>query len=251
MNLTFKPLPLNLVMFASTARHFGYDTYATTIKHYERALGGNLNVFQQRFCHVKVRPTETDRLPDIIDFLLDHDIKPIVTQGEWTRGLSHGREYLKDMFKVYNTQEVHAAPFTFFTEDDEPLNVKLAAAHTYLEAAINVLNANKDILNVRFQRDGVSNQTWPVNELLHRVDTLDFQSFVARTRDLFLAAKIIQDNARAFENVQCEAAFRMASESLSASPYRFLCFNPSLASSHHIGAEAYPEIMKTAEFKDL
>lgn len=252
MKLTLKPLDMNLVFFTSTAGHFGHlDVYQKTIKHCERALGGDLKVFNKVFAHVKVKPSQRDRLPDIVDFLLDHDIHPIVTEGDWERGLSHGRAYLSDMHKVYNLQDLHSAPYCFVVEDDSPINVKLANLHSYLEAAIKVLGANKDILAVRFQRDGVSNQTWPVNELLNRVDSYDFQPTVARTRDLFLAAKIVQDNARAFENVQCEAAFRMASESLSHSPYRFLCFNPSLASSHHIGAEAYPQIMETTEFKDL
>lgn len=244
-------LPINLVIFTSTAGHFGYSTLATTIKHYKAALGGSLDLFAGRFCHVKVRPSETDRLPDIIDTLLEHEIKPIVTIGDWARGLSHGVEYLKDQYKTYGTQELHAALYTLFTEDDEPVHLKQGTLAQYLETAINTLANNKDLLTIRFQRDGVSNQTWPVNDLLHRVDTVDFQPSVWRTRDLYLAAKVIQDNAAQLANTQCEAAFRIAADTLSSHPYRYLCFNPAMASSHHIGAPTYPEILKTPEFASL
>lgn len=245
-------LPLNCLFYTSTAGHFGHiDVYRTTIKHYKAKLGGSFAAFNKVFAHVKVKPSQTDRLPDMIDYLLSEDIHPIVTQGDWSRGLDHSRAYLSDMFKVYNTQDLHSAPYCFVVEDDSPINVKMAHLYAYLEAGIKVLEANKDILAVRFQRDGVSNPRWPVNDLLDRVDSYDFQPTISHIKNLFLAAKIINDNAQAFESVQCEAAFRMASDTLSHSPYRYLCFNPSLASSHHIGAEAYPEIMKTPEFKDL
>lgn len=244
-------LPINFVMFTSTSGHFGFDTYKTTVKHYKSKLGGSLNIFQQLFAHIKVKPTERDRLPEIIDFLLENDIKPIVTEGHWERGLSHGHEYLKDQFKVYNTDELHLAPYTFFTEDDEPLNIRQGTASDYITTAINVLASNKDVLNIRFQRDGVQNITNPINNILNRVDTTDFQPFIARTRDLFLIAKGLRDNSEALQNVQCEAAFKIVSDSLSYSPIRHLCFNPALVSSHHIGAPNYTEIIKSPEFSNL
>lgn len=245
------PLNLNLVIFTSTAGHFGHSTLATTIAHYRRALGGNLDLFATRYCHVKVRPNEQDRLPDIIDTLLDNDIKPIVTIADWNRGLSHGHQYLADQFKVYSTQELHAVPYVFAIEDDSPVHLKQGTLDAFLDAAVNLLAANKDILHVRFQRDGVSNVTQPVNAHLHCVDTTDFQPLVQRTRDLYLITKVLQDNAAQFAQTQCEAAFRMASDTLSSHPYRYLCFNPAIASSYHIGTTTYPEILKTPEFASL
>lgn len=244
-------LPLNLVIYTSTAGHYGHSTLATTIKHYKRALGGDLNLFAGRFCHVKIRPTETDRLPDIIDTLLDSEIKPLVTVGDWKRGLQHGGAYLSDMVRTYGDQTIHSTPYTFAVEDDSPIHLKAGALSQYLEAAVNTLSTNHDILHIRFQRDNVLNVTQPISDLYHRVDTWDLQPLVGRTRDLYLIAKIVTDNARTFENTQCEAALRMAADTLSNHPYRYLCFNPVMASSHHIGAEAYPQIMQTPEFASL
>jgi len=244
-------LPLSLVFFTSTAGHFGYSTLETTIKHYRSKLNGNLDIFQQRFCHIKVRPDEKNKLPDIIDVLLDNDIKPIVTEGTWNRGLNHGNAYLADQYKVYSTQELHNIPYVFSVEDDSPIHIKSGQLSQYLEAAVNTLSSNKDILTIRFQRDGVSNQTWPVNDLLHRVDTYDFQPAISHIKYLYLGAKIVNDNAAHFANTQCEAAFRIASDILSNHPYRYLCFNPELASSHHIGVPNYLDILKTPEFANL
>lgn len=248
-----KKLPLNCIFYLSTSGHYSYnDVYKTTIKHYKNKLGGSFDIFQSVYAHIKVKPTQQSRLPDIIDFLLDEGIHPIVTIGDWQRGLNHGSAYLADMFKVYGMQELHSsAQYVFAVEDDSPIHIHNHTLTQYLESAVNTLSSNKDILAIRFQRDGVSNPTWSVNDVYHRVDSYDFQPTISHIKYLYLAAKTIQDNAAQFAQIQCEAAFRMASDTLSNSPYRYLCFNPALASSHHIGCPEYPEIMKTPEFASL
>lgn len=245
-------LPLNLVFFLTTAGHFGHlNVYQTTVKHYRAKLGGSLDLFQNRFAHIKVRKAEQDRLPDMIDFLLDNDIKPVVTGGEWARGLSHGAGILEDVHRVFNREDVHAAPFSFWVESDSPINVKTGGTLAeYLSTAVAVVNGNKDILSIRFQREGVGRGT-PISDLFDMVSTWDFQPTVARTRDLWLASKIIADHPAQFAAVQCEAAFRAASDTLSYSGARYLCFNPDRVTSHHIGAPDYATIIQGKDFQGL
>lgn len=245
-------LPLNIIFFISTSGHFDHlDVYKTTIKHYKAKLGGSLDVFQNAFAHIKVKPNQRDRLPEIIDFLLENNIKPIVTEGEWSRGLAHGQAYISDIFKVFNTEEVHSAPYSFWVEDDSPINVKQDNLYSYLSTAVSILGSNKDIVNIRFQRDGIQDASQPINNFLNRVETFDFQPNIGRTRDLFLAAKALVDHPATFANVQCEAAFYATSKPLTHSPIGFLCFNPKIVSSHHIGAPNYTEIIKSPEFSNL
>ncbi len=241
-------LPINLIIFTSTAGHFGFDTYKTTVKHMERKLKGcDIN---ERFAHIKVRPKEADKMPEMIDFFYENKYRVIVTEGDWTRGMSHQHEYLKDIFKVFNDNHIHSAPYSFWVEDDSPILLKdNVSLSTHIQNAVSVLANNKDILNIRFSRETILNTK--DNQYLIPVNTFDFQPNIGRTRDLFLASKIIQDNWNQFQYMQCEAAFKSSSDFLSYHPYKYLAFNPNSVTSYHIGAPNYEEIIKGADFQNI
>lgn len=98
-------LDLNLCIFTSTAGHFGnFDVYKTTIDHFEKSLGGNLDVFNYKIAHIKVRPREEERnrLPEMLDYFKSKNINTLITESEWGRGMSHQNEYLKDINKLFS-----------------------------------------------------------------------------------------------------------------------------------------------------
>jgi hypothetical protein len=241
-------LPINIVLFTSTAGHYGFDTYKTTVNHLEKKLSPY--TFNEKFAHIKVRPQEAHKMPEMIDFFYENKYRVIVTEGDWSRGMSHQHEYLKDIFKIFNDGHVHSAPYSFWVEDDSPILLKDATPlGEHIKNAINILSSNKDLLNIRFSRETILKSQ--NNQYVIPVNTFDFQPNIGRTRDLFIAAKIIQDNWSQFQYMQCEAAFKMASDFLSYHPYKYLAFNPDMVTSYHIGAPNYEEIIKADDFKNI
>ncbi len=244
-------LPLNLVFFTSTSGHFGFDTYQTTIKHFKKKLNGNFDLFNKVYAHIKVKPNHKERLQPILDFLESEKIEPIVTEGDWERGLIHGWQYLKDQFKVYNTQELHDVQYLMVVEDDSPILLKEGNLSQFIKNAIYTLDSNRDVLHIRFQREGALNITYKLDDNYNIVDTYDFQPYIARVRDLMFITKILLENEKQLANVQCEMAFRIIADMFSSSYQRYLCFNPSKATSYHIGAPNYLELIKDKDFSDL
>jgi len=245
-------LPINLVVFTSTAGHFGfYDVYKTSVKHLKKQIG--LNTFSQKFAHIKVREdqSEKDRLNEMVDFFVSENIKPIVTFGNWQRGMSHQNEYLNDIYKMFTMQDLHNQPFTFWFEDDSPLHAKDEnSVFKCFNEAIDALNNNIDLLNFRFIRDGLVEPEKSVSPY-NQMETFDFQPNISRTRDLFLAIKIIFDNWKSFKNAQCEMAFRIAISNFSRSNPKFLGFDTKIATSYHIGTPEYLDYLKLDDFQNL
>ena len=251
-------LPLNLVVFSTPAGHFGYkEVYKTSINHLEKKLklldfDLGLETFGGRFAHIKVRDNENEKkhLPEMVKFFEGKNIKPIITYGNWERGMSHQNEYLKDIAKVFSTQELHYQPYSLWFEDDSPIFIKCKSSlKDILGSSIGVLSSNLDILNVRFVREGIETPKTRLNDFLWRMETFDFQPNISRTRDLYLVSKIIQDNWEYFSKLQCEMAFRIAMSQLSASENRFLGFDTDKVTSYHIGSPDYLDYLKLPDFE--
>ena len=239
-------LPLNLLIFTTTRGHFGFqDVYKTSIDFMERKLG-SLNVFANKIAHIKVRQndTEKDRLPEIISYFKSKDITPIVTYGDWERGMSHQNEYLKDINKSVNFKQIQSAPFTLWFEDDSPIEGEDVLKS--FDQAIMILNQNQEVLNVRYIREGLKEGEHfsKVNDNIVSSKTFDFQPNISRSRDLLMASNLIIKNWEYFKNIQCEMAFRIAMENFSFSDYKFLGFNPSNYFSYHIGTPEYPNFLE-------
>lgn len=248
-----KQLPLNLLVFTSAGGHFKhFDVYKTSIRHLESSLG-SLDVFQNRFAHIKVRHTieELNRVDEMKAFFHSKGINTIVTVGDWERGMSHQNEYLKDIARMANIREMHLAPYTLWFEDDSPIFVKKGMLYPYLASAITNLETDFESLNVRFIREGVQQKTTPYTDGFVGVETFDFQPNISRTRDLMVASKIIFANWNHFKNIQCEMAFRLAMDFLSNSPRRFLGFNSEDVTSHHIGTPEYPQYVERFQNEQL
>lgn len=242
---------INLVFFTSTAGHYSFkDVYRTTILHYKKLFGDDFKGFKKVFAHVKVRPKEEALLPEMIDFLYEQDIQPIVTIGDWERGMSHQHEYLKDLRKVFSDPEVIDSEFLFWVEDDSPLKLKLTADKSsyFVMMAMDIMKRNPAILNLRFLREGLESKN-KLSDLLSVSNVFDFQPNISRSRDLYVATTIIFNHWDTFKNMQCEAAFRLAMDTLSAHPYRYLTFNPDWVTSYHIGAPDYEDYLKLPDFQ--
>lgn len=242
---------INLVFFTSTAGHFGHkDVYKITILHYKKLFNG-WGFFSKVFCHIKVRPKEQDQLPEMIDFLYENDIHPLVTIGDWQRGMSHQNEYLKDIYTVFSNPEIQANPYTFWVEDDSPLKINgQTTAVDFVLRAIEILRSNPTILNFRFMRDGLPvNPNDQIDGVFNKSNVFDFQPNISRSRDLYIASLLIMKNWENFKNIQCEMGFRMAMDTISSMhPYRYLVFNPALITSYHIGTPDYQNYLTLPDF---
>lgn len=239
-------LPLNLLIFTTTRGHFGFqDVYRTSIDFMEKKLG-SLDVFSNKVAHIKVRQndTEKNRLPELVSYFESKNITPIVTYGDWDRGMSHQNEYLKDINKSVNLKQIQTAPFTLWFEDDSPIEGEDVLKS--FNDAMSILNQNQDVLNVRFIREGLKEGEHfsNVNESIVSSKTFDFQPNISRSRDLLMASNLIMRNWEYFKNIQCEMAFRIAMENFSFSDYKFLGFNPSKYFSYHIGTPEYPKFLE-------
>jgi hypothetical protein len=239
-------LPLNLLIFTTTRGHFGFqDVYKTSINFMEKKLG-SLNVFSNCIAHIKVRDNdeEKSRLPEMVSFFKSKNINSIITYGNWDRGMSHQNEYLKDINKCVNTKEIQSSPFTFWFEDDSPIEGK-DLFDSFLKAIL-ILQQNQDVLNIRYIREGLKENEhfYKKDENICFSNTFDFQPNISRSRDLLCASNLINRNWEYFKNIQCEMAFRIAMENFSNSKFKFLGFNPESYFSYHIGTPEYNKFLQ-------
>lgn len=243
------PLPLNLVIFSTTAGHFkNLDVYQTTINQLERQCGGDLaSVFANRVVHIKVRssrPHEEERLPTMEKYFCSKGITCIVTRDEWVRGMSHQHAYLKDQFRMFHLPSVQAQPFTFFQEDDAPIHTFGADLVDLLARDLRVIDRHYNVLCTRYAWLGAVEDCTEHDARYLSSPSYHFQPHIARSRDLMIASNLIQGNWGQFSQLQCEAAFTSAMVGLAGNTgaERFLVRRPETAHAFHLGGEDYQAV---------
>lgn len=239
------PLPLNLLLFTSTAGHFGfYDIYQSTITHLERSLDGSLSLFASKIAHLKVRPRpeEEERVAAMEGWLVSKGFTVVITRGEWSRGMSHQNEYLRDIARVTDLAALQAAPFTLWLEDDSPIETVGGGDLTPLlsEGCNHLLNHH--VLSYRFARLGSGESLTRVDSRVHVSPVFHFQPTLCRSRDLFLASNLIRLNWAQFSHMQCELAFTHAMRALGGEQSASLVCDPTVGYSHHLGGPDYPQL---------
>ena len=209
-------LPLNIVFLIDVASK---PTYQHTIGSYRAALNGFADV--SAFAHVKVNNATKSQLPDIVDFLYDSDVKPLVSDGE-TAPFTFTQ--FKDVFTTANFDLLHGNPYTLFVNRDAPVSPKDANFKDHLIQSMNVLATNKDIMTVSIVPLGTGGETFT------KIETAPMRSTIMRTRDWYLTAKLTYINQQQIGTSIYDAAFNNILQTLSQHPYKNLALNPSLVS---------------------
>ncbi len=138
---------LTLCLYSTTKGHWDIkNRYLETIKdlnNYE------LN-FAEKIAHIKITPGDEDLANQMEKDFVEYGFRVLKTVGEWKHFHgSHSIEQLKDIFTVYLEVKTD---FIFHLEDDwliRPLNDNFQA---YLEQAMNLIQNNPNILQVRIPR---------------------------------------------------------------------------------------------------
>ena len=219
----------------------------TTLDHFHSQIP--LECFGAKIAHIKVTPEE-EMVGDAMEKeLAARGFKVIKTVAEWTRGTSHQQAYLSDVIKVSKEPSIYQYPHVIWVEDDSPILTHKDTLETVLARMVKVIESSPDTLSARFIRRG--DYEGGVPSLLTNQDHFfspytDFQPAIWRARDFYLATKIIEDNwgREWVQHTQCEALWRMITDSFSRSPLKHLVWLPDYAESIHLGSPDYPELKK-------
>lgn len=240
------PLPLSLLLYTSTKGHYGvFDRYQRTITDLFNQVPSD--TFAGRLAHVKASVTSKPGEPsaeDMMCWLSDRKILPILTFADWSHGASHQSGYLSDMSKLTRG----ANDFVLHLEDDFLLRAHQNDLIYYLCRAI-VLLTDPDIVQVRFPRwhnertrieglrakHGIDGKTRDGNNPDHFLAN-DWSNnvFVARARDMQTALLLIERNPGVFPQ-HAEHGLGAAMKYLSRSETPLAIFDPSHVSAYHTG----------------
>lgn len=238
-------LPISLMFMTSTKGHFGYkDIYLATLNHLDKQIP--LNDFAFKIAHLKVSPDEIDLGNRMEAELVQRGFKVLKTVAAWQRGMSHQLGYSSDLLKVSLEPEVYHNPYLLWLEDDSLLVAKTSVA-ALLSRMTQMLDDNPDLLSVRLlRRSDLS--TSPIEQA--SVDYFysphyNFQPGLLRTRDFYLANKMIADNMQSLSQIQIEMVWRLVLAPFSRSPNRHAVFWPDYAESIHLGIQDYPQLKQS------
>jgi hypothetical protein len=208
------PIPLNILFSVDITRLS--DNHLKRSVDTLRAVLGGFDGIGGVFCHVMVSEANKAQFPDIIDFLYDAGVKPLVSKADSFDPYTAMSEKMSFAELDKNAYTLVIAPFTEFD---------YAAPHfNSFHGLIEILSQNKDMITIDIlgaeQRDQ-NNQRFG-----YSIGASPLLATLARTRDLYLAAKIALTRKQDFVNIPYNNAFSSILGSFSQSPYRHLGINP-------------------------
>jgi hypothetical protein len=236
-------LPITLALFSSTKGHFKHrDVYRATLAHWDRALP--ISSFGQRVAHVKISLGQEAIGEQMATDLRALGFHVLTTTADWSRGLSHGANYLGDMVKVSKDARVYTQPYLLILEDDTPLQAYGATLDDILLRSCQLLATNHELVSVRTIRrgdyeGGVPQLAEAENGRAFYSPNLDFQTPILRSLDFYRIGMLLEANPQACQSVQCEMLFRLLCEPLSRSPHKHLVWKPEHIEALHLGTPDY------------
>lgn len=239
--MNMSKLPINLVIISSTKGHYGNkNCYQLTIERLKRLLGEKMEIFSNKYIHIKESPDEHNISLEMQNYALLNDIQPIISVGEWAHfNISHYLEHSKDIYTIFSQQKLHNNEFTFWIEDDEFLVPKIENLTFFIEKSIDLLKSDKNILTCRFLREKqhlIDSNPIKLNDLFWlQGEFFAFQPNISRTRDLHIASQIM----RKFYDgkIQIEVYFSNIIKQLSESPRPFAVIDFDCAETLHFGSQ--------------
>lgn len=193
------PLPLTLALFTSTRGHFSRDTYQGTITDILRQLPvgwGGLRA------NVKWEPGQELKAAEMRHWLEERHFEVTTPCQSWKHhDPSHQEGYLRDIELV--TSRI-TSPYYLHLEDDMWLRANVGSLEQHLAEAVDILESNLDIVQVRFARWDNEYERLKGLEAKHGIKANPVEKdgaiahrdwsnnpFVARTRDVRAAVKFV------------------------------------------------------------
>lgn len=237
------PLPITFCLFTSSKGHFGFkDIYRTTLDHWDRQIP--LSTFGQRVAHLKVTPGDEAIAEQMVVDLTDRGFNVLQTTASWTRGLSHGANYLGDMVKVSKAPIVYTQPYFLLVEDDTPLVAAGASLEDILLRGCQLLAENHELVSVRTIRRGDYEGGVPQlgeaegGRAFYSPHT-DYQTPLLRSIDFYRLCMLLEANPQACQTVQCEQLWAIILSTFSRAERRHLVWKPDRIEALHLGVPDY------------
>jgi hypothetical protein len=244
-------IPLAIALFATTKGHWGINTrWRETVNDLNSQIP--LGNFSALFSNIKVTNNEeisfgneiAEELKSLYGFNNHLEVQ------DWKHfDVSHQVGYLSDIFRMYNNPKVLESQYVLHLEDDWLIRAEDGDLLKWINKAINLLEKNPNILQVRFPR--FNDEFKRINNLKerHGIDTYsrhhdddffvhsDFSlnPSIFRTRDLRNATLLIIKNQNSF-GPHVEHDFGRAVKYFSNPQESLSCFYPNKARSYHIGS---------------
>lgn len=241
-------IPISFLFFLTTQGYHGVrGIYPATLQHLDRQIP--LKNFNVLYAHIKITPGEED-----IAALMrkDLEMRGFVVEtatANWSRGMSHFHEYIKDQIKVSKDGRIYRNPFILWSDFDYPMLCHKDSLGRVLSRMTTLLIDNQDVLSFRFLREGDS--TEPVTEPANEAHPdwffsrdFNWQPLVMRSRDYFLACKMLEDNWQIVSQMHGEAAWREILKGFGRAENKHAVWVPEYAQVANLGCDQYSEVAK-------
>jgi hypothetical protein len=239
-------LPISLVLMTSTKGHYGVrDMYAWTLTSIDRQIP--LDQFGCLYAHIKASTGDEE-----VTAKMEANLKALgfiveVTKGDWSRGTSHQQAYLEDLRRASVHPAVQSQPYILLNEDDSTMDVHGGDLVHVLHRMITFLHVNPDIVSTRFLRRG-DFCTSPILE--QEADYFysphyNLQPSILRSRDFFIANRLIEAGWSQISHLQCELILRLALNQLTRSEFAHIVWLPDYAETIHLGVPDHENVRKT------
>lgn len=239
------PIPITLVLFTSTQGHFKTSRYLETLDHLSAQIP--LSQFAGRVVHFKVSPGQENVANVMRETLTKRGFEVIESVGDWSHGVNHGVEYVKDLIKVYTDARVAKSQYVLHLEDDWKLIPHKGDLLSYLGQAVQLLEDQPFVHSVRFARfanecarvndlprkHGLNAHCVPLNETFELSSDFSLNPHITRARSMYHACLLM---ARATNGApHPEHSLSAAIKFLNTTDTIFAHFKPELVSARHIG----------------
>lgn len=235
-----------LLLFMTTKGQCGARMiYRATLDHLDRDLP--LNQWGARAAHIKITPGE-EHIADLMCADLERRGFVVETAtAHWEKGMTHFTEYLKDQIKMSQHPVVCDNALVYWTDSDYAALCHRDPYPRVLARMCQLVESSPDILSARFLReeDGMDPVVArePERDLFWSRD-FNWQPLVMRSRDFYLACRVIQDHWAAASQMHGEALWREALKTFSRSTRQHAVWLPEYAQCANLGVPNHHEVAK-------
>lgn len=244
-----KTIPLAIALFTSTRGHFDVKTrYLETLD----ALNAQIPLghFAGLFANIKVSPGEEQIGADMERILTAKGFTVRQAVGVWNHGEdgSHQREYLSDLYHMYNDPAVLRHQYVLHAEDDWAFTSFNGDLLKHFATATRILDNEPETMQVRFARfaneaerirglyakHGINGLVENETNEGFRTNDFSFNPSVMRSRDLKIATHLF--NAGIFRlPIHVEHGQGMMIRHLSRTQTCLAVLNPVNVKVSHLG----------------
>ncbi len=179
-------LPLTILFFIDAAS-VRTGRYQQTIEHYNKQLrladAVGYEQLHRPQAYVRLADAEKSKLPDVIDYLLDAEVNPLVVED----GAQLRRR--TDLHRALDEQSIHNVPYLLLVKGDRRITMPGGQPLFGLfHAAVTTLHANKDVLTISVEPKMEFQVARQDVGDIYTVAPSPSDCFVVRARDLYHAA---------------------------------------------------------------